>query len=306
MTTSTFDPGNIQHNNAIAPADLLNVSEFDQETISLHGAPSGTRLVIGFTEVYYTLWMVTTFQKVESVCYIQNLSIDFGNAQNKVAEMLTKTGRHEADFDVDLDLRGDQGHYFFRPLAAKRYEPYLLAFSRFAGIDMREINTNEEYIAGTDYEGNRIVKKMSGLLWATYLNKDEKTVRGLRRRLIARECLVTAGILVKVGREYITPEQIKTRQVKALKETAINGHHETEGKRLKLKVKRLGNYGSFETQYGTTFIITLLDESGRLFKYMGSNRLDIGEEDFISIKGTVKHDTYKEQAETKLQRIKIL
>jgi hypothetical protein len=203
-------------------------------------------------------------------------------------------------------LRGDQGHYFFRPLAAKRYEPYLLAFSRFTGIDMRKINANEEYIAGTDYEGNRIVKKMAGLLWATYLNKDEKTVRGFRRRLIARECLVNAGMLVKVGREYLTPDQIKARQVKRLKESAINGHHEMEGKRIELKVKRLGNYGSFETQYGTTFIITFLDECGRLFKYMGSNRLDIREDDFSLIRGTVKHDIYKEQPETKLQRIKIL
>lgn len=290
--------------NEIISAPIDNCTE--QAAIKLHGNPTGTRYTIGFTEVYYTLWMVTTFQKVESVCYIQNLSIDFGKAQSKVFEMLSKEGRHGNDFDVDLDLRGDQGHYFFRPLAAKRYEPNLLAISRFAGHDMRMLDANEVYHKEYDREGNETIKKMSGLLWATYLNKDEKTVRGLRRRLIARECLVNAGILVKVGREYITPEQIKGRQVKELKESAINGHHETEGKRLELKVKRLGNYGSFETQYGTTFIITLLDESGRLFKYMGSNRLDIGEDDFTAIKGTVKHDTYKEQPETKLQRIKII
>jgi hypothetical protein len=301
MTTATFNPGSIQNNNATVPADLLNVPEVDQETISLHGAPIGRRYTIGFADLYYTLWIITTFNKVENVFYQQNLSMDFAKAQHKLVEI---TGCN--DFEVDLDLRGESGRNFFRPLAAKRYEPTLLAISRFAGSDMRMLDPSVVYHREYDREGNETIKKMSGLLWATYLNKDEKTVRGLRRRLIARECLVTAGILVKVGREYITPEQIKTRQVKALKETAINGHHETEGKRLELKVKRLGNYGSFETQYGTTFIITLLDESGRLFKYMGSNRLDIGEEDFISIKGTVKHDTYKEQAETKLQRIKIL
>lgn len=284
---------------------ILNPSGFDQETINMYGTPSGTRLVIGFTEVYYTLWMVTTFQKVENVCYLQNLSIDFGKAQHKVAEMLATSGRAEQDFDIDLGLRGEQGHYFFRPLAAKRYEPYQLAISRFAGSDMRTLNPSEVYRKEYDSEGNETTKKMSGLLWATYLNKDENTIRGLRRRVIARQCLTSAGILVKIGKEYVTPNEIKKRELKEVRDSAIKGHHEMEGKRLELKVKRLGNYGSFETQYGTTYIITLIDETGRLFKYMGSNRLDISEDDYIVIKGTIKHDTYKEQAETKLQRIKI-
>lgn len=297
---------------SIAPADLLNVSEFDQATISLHGMPTGQRIIIGFTNVYYTLWIATTFNLTENVRYLQNLSMDFAEAQHKANERMdSNPGRYDS-VEIDLDLKGESSRNFFRPLAAKRYAPELLAISSYAGTNMRTIDPEKIYkiIEPTDkerrYGAATEYKKMSSLLWATYLNKDEKTVRGLRRRLIARECLIEAGILVKVGREYLTPDQVKSREVKALKATAINGHHEIEGKRVELKVKRLGDYGSFETQYGTTFIVTLLDESGRLFKYMGSNRPNIGEDDFISIKGTIKHDNYKEQAETKLQRIKIL
>ena len=311
MTTTTVNPGNIQNNNAIVPADLLSVSEFDHETIRLHGAPLGARLVIGFTEVYYTLWIATTFNRTENVRYLQNLSMDFAEAQHKANERMdSNPGRYES-VEVDLDLRGESGRNFFRPLAAKRYVPELLAISSYAGTDMHSIDPNKVYkiIEPTErerrYGATTEYKKMSGLLWATYLNKDEKTIRGARRRLIARECLTRAGILVKVGREYLTPDQIKNREVKAIKESGINGHHGIDGKRLELKVRSLGKPFSFDTQYGTTDIVTLIDEENRLFKYMGNSLPEIGE-DYMTIKATVKHDTYKEQAETKLQRIKIL
>jgi hypothetical protein len=265
----------------------------------LHGNPTGRRYTIGFADLYYTLWIVTTFNKVENVFYLQNLSMDFAKAQHRLVEI---TGCN--DFEVDLELRGDSGRNFFRPLDAKRYEPSLLAISRFAGSDMRMLDANEVYHKEYDREGNETIKKMSGLLWATYLNKEEKTVRGLRRRINARECLVNAGILVKVGREYLTPDQIKKRQVKELRESAINGHHEENGKRLTLNIKRLGDIFTFETQYGNTAIVTYIDNDNRLFKYMGSNPPEIGEE-FTKVKATIKHDAYKDLAETKLQRIKI-
>lgn len=286
--------------------ELTTNTDYNPE---IHGEPFGARLVIGFTNVYYTLWRVTFFSKVENVRYIQNLSMDFGEAQKKVQDIISGKSHYGDDFEIDLSLRGENGWNFFRPLAAKRYAPELLAFSRFAGKDMRAIDPNEEYFShhekGTRYtEGGAVYKKMSSLLWATYLNKDEATVRGLRRRVIARQQLLKAGILVKVGREYLTPDQIKKRAVSAERAAAITGHHEQDGSRISLKVKRIGKPGSFDTQYGTTYIVTLIDENNRLFKYMGAKMPDIDEE-FVQVKATIKHDTYKDQSETKLQRIKI-
>jgi hypothetical protein len=285
------------------------ITPLDVNEYGTHGTPIGAALVIGFTEVYFTLWRITRFAGVEHCHYLQNLSIDFAKAQHKVSELLSANGGYYGhDFEVDLDLRGDNGHSYFRKLAAKRYEPYQLAISRFAGTDMRTIDANEEYFSGYikhKYGVEPEYKRMSGLLWATYLNKEENTVRGLRRRVIARSCLVNTGILVRVGREYLTPAQIKTRKDRELKEAAINGHHEVDGKRISIKVRAIGKAGSFDTQYGTTYIQSFIDENGRLFKYMGSNLPDIGEE-FSAIKATVKHDTYKDQQETKLQRIKLL
>jgi hypothetical protein len=276
------------------------INETENLNHEIHGEAFGQKLVIGFTNVYYTLWVVTFFAKVENVRYIQNLSVDFGAAQKKAADML-KPGE---ELEIDLDLKGDSGFNFFRPLAAKRYAPELLAFSRFAGKDMRTINPNEEYFYAETRYGVEY-KKMSGLLWATYLNEDEKTFRGLRRRVIARQMLIKAGILVHTPAGYFTPEQIKKKEIKAMRDMAVNGHHEEDGKRLELTITRVGNVGSFDTQYGITFIFTFIDSNNRLFKYMGSNRLDIEDGQTVEVKATIKHSEYKGVAETKLQRIKI-
>lgn len=90
-----------------------------------------------------------------------------------------------------------------------------------------------------------------------------------------------------------------------MRDMAVNGHHEIDGKRLEITITRVGNIGSFETQYGTTYIFTFIDSNNRLFKYMGSNRLEIEDGQTVEVKATIKHSEYKGVAETKLQRIKI-
>lgn len=293
---------------------MQHLEFLSDETLSTYGQPTNQTLVIGFTNVYYTLWVISTFAKVENVFYLQNLSLDFEAAQKKVSEIIAADAYYNRQFEVDLSLKGDSGRNFFRPLAAKRYAPELLAISRFAGTEMCSINPDEEYFSheektkhGWQYAVTPVFKKMSGLLWATYLNKDETTFQGLRRRVIARKCLVKAGILFFRSGKYFTAEQLKRQADAEIKASAIVGHHETEGARIELNVKRLGKGGSFETQYGTTYIVTLIDDKNRLFKYMGTSNLnDIGENDYVKIKGTVKFDNYKDQPETKLQRIKVV
>lgn len=282
--------------------DTVKSPEFNAADILKYGNPTGKRYVIGFTNVYYTLWIVSTFATVENVFYLQNLSIDFGKAQSRLVELTGAT-----DFEVDLDLRGTDGWNFFRPLAVKRYAPNLLSFSRFAGTDMYTINPDETYMSSMGaYNREPEYKKMSGLLWATYLNTDEKTVRGLRRRVIARSCLVAHGLLIKVGKKYLTPDQIKRDTDKELMNNATSGNHFNDGERVTITIKKIGKTFSFDTQYGTTYVMTFIDENNRLFKYMGSTQPEISTDAFTPIKATVKHSIYKEQPETKLQRIKTL
>lgn len=268
------------------------------------GAITATVYVIGFTNVYYTLWQVTRGKTGEHCYYLQNLSMDFGQAQQKAAKY--------GSVEIDLDLRGDEGKSFYRPLKPAAYAPDCFCFSMLAGVKMRDCDPNEVYkvqsvkvVIGYQSTFERVEKKVSGLLWATYLNKAENTIRGLRRRLIARECLVNGGLLIKVGRKYLTPDQIKRQDVQSMIENALNGHHEVDGKRVSMKVQQVGGIKSFEGLYGTTYLTTFIDDQGRLFKYMGSKNIELPEGEFTEIKATIKHDNYKEQLETKLQRIKI-
>ena len=87
----------------------------------------------------------------------------------------------------------------------------------------------------------------------------------------------------------------------------FKGHHFENGKRIELEIKQLGKPKVFETQFGTSYLITLQDNENRIYKYMGSSNLpELEMGVFAKVKATVKHEEYKGQKETKLQRIKVL
>lgn len=257
-------------------------------------------IVIGFTEVYYTMWDVNSNGKMACYQYLQNLSMSLDAAIQKVKDM----GYNQWDIEVDLDVRGESGSYFERPLPPSKIEPYLLAIGRFTGIDMRTVDPNTTYVKKGGYGEEDETKTLGGILWATYLNKDEQTYRGLRRRVFARQRMVETGMLVRVGKEYVTPKRVAQMARKAELSAATTGHHLLNGERVTLSVRIIGEPGSFETQYGTTYIFTFIDSENRLFKYMGSSRLDLPIDEPVSIKGTIKHSEYKGVLETKLQRVK--
>lgn len=256
-------------------------------------------IVIGFAEVYYTMWMVNTNGKMLCYQYVQNLSHNLGAAIHKVKEM----GYSENDIEVDETVRGESGYYFERPIPPSKIEPHLFSIGRFAGIDMRIVDPATEYIKQGGYGEEDEVKTLGGILWATYLNEEEKTYRGLRRRVYARKRMVQTGMLVKYGREYITPKNLSRLNAKAELFAAINGHHFVDGERITLRAKVACEPGNFETQYGITYIVTFIDDNNRLFKYMGSKLLDFPIGEYVTFKGTVKHSEYKGIEETRLQRI---
>jgi hypothetical protein len=84
--------------------------------------------------------------------------------------------------------------------------------------------------------------------------------------------------------------------------TLSKGHHFTAGEKVQLSVKEVKRF-SFDSIYGTTFVIMYATKCGKLVKYMGSNPSD-KMDDWTYITATIKHDFYKED-ETKLLRIKI-
>ena len=247
--------------------------------------------VLGFTEVYYTLWQVdeptqrfnlhcSTMETVQHCCYIQNLSTDYSKAMAKIEKVA-----NGQKFGIDLELRGQ--HSFERLLYSQFvdvYELWQFSFGKLAGSDMRECDD----------------------IWQ--LNRAMREEKNKRRRVHARKRLVELGELIrnpfrdidesafinKAHYRYLTEKTNKQK---------ISGHFYNEGERVTVRIKRTGGT-SYDSQYGTVFIERYITEDGKALKYKGSAPLDIKEE-FVTVTGTVEHDVYQGTPETRIKRIKL-
>lgn len=107
---------------------------------------------------------------------------------------------------------------------------------------------------------------------------------------------------------YVTPkykdELIKNQEYKDLLKSLKSGHLYSDKKRIDLNIKQI-DFFSFDTQWGTTFVISYMSDDNELFKYMGNNPPQLNNDGYTTVKATIKHDNYKDIDETKIQRIKV-
>ena len=92
------------------------------------------------------------------------------------------------------------------------------------------------------------------------------------------------------------------------KEAVVNenvGHHYKDKDRVELTVKIIKEL-EMETYYGKMHIITFQDELEKEYVYSGSTPPEIKSNVETKIKATIKHDEYRGEKQTKLQRIKTL
>jgi hypothetical protein len=286
-------------------------------------------LHIGFSTEFYTLWDVQSNPVYETVqtargpvsyvayyntsyYYIQNLSKDLGQAQEKARQM----GCTDLEPDTDLYGRGNRSF----ETRGKELIP-VLHWSLFEtpvynvqGKDIASFDYSETYVKRGNWRGEDYADvKLPGIsaLWVEYLrvkeNKDGEviTFNMLRRAALCRQMLVKLGKLAKdqFTGEYSTPKSIAAGEQKRLLGSLATGHHFENGKRVDLKIKEVKSF-NFGTQFGTTWVVLYATECGKLVKYMGANPPEVSKEGFTQVKATIKHDYYNSDPETKLQRIK--
>lgn len=76
------------------------------------------------------------------------------------------------------------------------------------------------------------------------------------------------------------------------------------GDRIEFIAKQINEVTSWETQFGTTYLYKMTDESGNIFSWFASGRYRTGEN--IPVKGTVKaHNEYNGAQETVLTRCRL-
>lgn len=285
-------------------------------------------LYIGFTNHYYTLWSVTEGERYDAsrgVTYIvttyqyhQNLSLDLETAKQKLLA-------RDENFEIDLSLRGEHGRYYTKT-RIKSLENWQYSFGKLTGSDIRQSDDvwqlkramREEASPRTKvYARSRLIElgELVRFAWSEvkkvyidYLllnsadgvayDEDDNAYHDKDGNALPTYQDKTFHYA------YATPKQ-KEWIEKKRRDAAASGHWFTNGSKVEVKIKETGGF-SFDTQFGTTYVCIYETEDGKLVKYMGANPPDISKDNFVQVKATVKHDNYKGQDETKLQRIKLL
>lgn len=235
-------------------------------------------LIIGFSGTYYCLWH-----------YAKDI---YGNYRHsyikRISTDIEKVKKLYPDYPIDMDLRGMI--FDWSKTSSPRTKPTdsQFTFGRQRGY---EISTSDDIKA----------------LWALYLTVE----RGIgRNKVYARRRLVELGLLVRYpnggryfrNRNYVSPAH--AAKLEAAK-VQVKGLFYNNGEKVVLSVKEIRSF-SYETQYGTVFIVEYLDTENRVFKYKGNRPPFFENKDcFTTIKATIKHGNYKGQDETLIQRISI-
>jgi len=114
----------------------------------------------------------------------------------------------------------------------------------------------------------------------------------------------------KLENIYFAPDEYK---IKKLKSSGQDGHYFEDKTRVDLELKEIDSF-HFDGFYGTTWIITYIDNNNRFFYYKGSSIPNItnrqetrrnGIDDFVTVTATIKHGYYNGIEKTYLQRIKV-
>src|ERR1035437_5356390 len=173
------------------------------------------RQVIGFTNVYYTLWQVGepyksyhdkyNFTWKQDTRYIQNLSFDFEAAKAKMV----------GEYSIDLELRG---HTSFTTSLHSGSDLELWQFP--FGIEM-----------GRDIR----VSSMAKALWHLYLKKEiwnneipehsfkQLNVHWVKPVVYARRRLIELELLVRYKGKYYTPEYLTKVKQREYVDSLLSG-----------------------------------------------------------------------------------
>lgn len=258
--------------------------------------------VIGFTEVYYTLWVTyppikefindREYRESQTFTYVQNLSKDLTKAQEKVKNSPYLNAGE--DVTIDLGLRGHSSFTNYGDIITE-LNWYEFSFGKLRFQDIRTSDDIWQLKRATEQEDTEI------------------------RQALALNRLIDLGEFVDYNGEIISKYTLKCRLEK-IEEAKDCDHFYADGEKINVTVI-LEKQFTFSTYFNYNEVVNTVmvfrTEDGKILKYVGSTPpshckengyyLDLNQENLhLTLKATVKHTEYKGQKETRLQRIKIL
>lgn len=247
--------------------------------------------IIGFSGTYYCLWSwitETNYSMSGNGSYVATSGYTKYHYIKRISTDIDKVKKLYPTLSIDMSLRGKTWVFTdnnFKNQLALAHDVFPKGYK---GVGTKIMESNE-----------------SKNLWSLYLTVE---IGIGRNRVYARRRLIELGLLVRYcnggmyyrNRNYCTPAQAAQLE---LQKNNIKGHFLENGSRVKLMLKQVSSF-SFDTQFGTCFVVEYKDAENRVFKYKGNTPPYFENKDcFTTINATIKHSNYKGQDETLIQRI---
>jgi|688.fasta_scaffold34663_2 hypothetical protein len=269
--------------------------------------PTDSGLIIGFSGTYYCLWSWITeysYSMTGSGAWVRGNGYAKYSYIKRISTDLEKVKQLYPQLPINESIHGEKWEFNSRDSRATK----------------RVILTPDVFPYGFKCEGDKIMEcEDPKILWALYLeNNFDHSIDLARSQVYARRRLAELGLLIRyntsktivvesgesitIRKNYCSPQFAAKLE---LSKSMNKGHFYQMGEKVKIAVKEISSF-SFETQFGKCYIINYIDAENRFFKYKGTTPPSISTTEFVTIQATIKHDNYKGQDETLLQRVKIL
>lgn len=268
--------------------------------------------LIGFATEYFTLWNMAEIKRFETIndvvthvstdwkyTYIQNLSKSEDEAIAKFKE------RYGFEPEIDECLRGQTSSF-------TKTERMIFPYTVFPFGRLQLVNILE---SDDVWQLNRVLSGEGAIGHP----KEFNTSKPLKRKVLARRRLIELGELIKykhigdkwddVKGEWILNVELKyisKRDYAKIIEAKESRFYHENGEKVVLALKEIFRTG-YDCMYGYTSIVTYENEIGNRYIYKGGSVPDLGEEDdFVTVKATIKHNEYKGIKQNMIQRVKVV
>ena len=266
--------------------------------------------IIGFSGTYYCLWSwitQTNYSMSGNGSYVATGGYTKYHYIKRISTDIDKVKKLYPTLSIDMGLHGKTWVFTdnnFKNQVAFAYDVFPKGYK---GVGTKIMESSE-----------------SKHLWSLYLSSECGIGRSkvyARKRLVELGLLVpyktfknvnimkydydlcreiSTGEIITIRKSYCTPELVAKLE---LQKNMIKGHFLENGSRVKLMLKQVSSF-SFDTQFGTCFVVEYKDAENRVFKYKGNKPPYFENKDcFTTINATIKHSNYKGQDETLIQRI---
>lgn len=239
----------------------------------------------GARNMMYTLWTYNVGSQYVKPLFIKNLSTSKEEALKEAMEFSENSGR------IFLDESADE----LKPIKrVNKWTESMVTFGKNRGIELSECD--DKFILWVAKGCPLFDNKEQ--VWANHYFGGENFQK------IAQTIAVEKNLgVIENDKFYTNDHYAKLKAKREQLSSLITGHHYSDGERIELNLKLI-NEISYESVFGIVRIYKFIDQENKVYTYKGNKQLFLEKNQDFKCKATIKHDEYKGEKTTYIQRIK--